>query len=197
VPVADYSSAPWITDVNSNPAGLIGLDDRVALESKKVFVLEILRGICADICSLFSQLADFLFQLFVLPHLSLQKEIGGSRLFLHSAGCEVVQVSILVLGILEILHLDKASIDHGPHQKIGLAEAESETGRKLPLSHFGIVLQQAEDLEDLLALLAIGAFRNRHNDFKSVHAMNADEPTPSTELSQEEKGRKCQRMMRE
>jgi hypothetical protein len=50
------------------------------------------------------------------------------------------------LGVFEILHLDEAAIDHSPHQKIGFAEAKSETGRKLPLSHFGIVLQQAEDL---------------------------------------------------
>ncbi len=81
-----------------------------------------------------TQFPDLPFQTIIFLQLALQEVEGCSRLFFDAAGGQLVEVGNLVVGTLEIIDLDQASLNQGLDKIIYLAQTDAQTGGKLPLA---------------------------------------------------------------
>ncbi len=105
--------------------------------SQYVTALALFLGRGATRSHIFPQLLDLQFQLFVLPHLPLEKVVGHPALFLNAHGGQAVEISDFIAGFLEILYLDKTLPDQGVDEEVHLAEADPQPGGEFPLGQLG------------------------------------------------------------
>jgi len=93
--------------------------------------------------------------MFVLPHLSLEKEVGHPALFLDAPGGQAIDIFAFAAGLLEILYLDKTLLDQGIDKEVDLAEADPQPGGEFTLGHLGRSVDLPEDAKRLLIFESI------------------------------------------
>ncbi len=95
------------------------------------------------------QLADLFFEAIVFVHLILKKVVCYPCFFLYAAGCQEIEVGGFIVGVLEVVGLDKSLVNQGFEKKINFPQAYAETTGQFSLGHLGILLYLPKDLENL------------------------------------------------
>lgn len=91
------------------------------------------------------EFGNFLLNYFELSQFTFEEGAGDVRLFLDAARGQLIEISDLIVGITEILDLDRAHFNQGLQTVVGLTQGYAHEPGQIPLADFGLLLNDFKD----------------------------------------------------
>ena len=91
------------------------------------------------------QFGYFLLDYFVFLQFALKESFGYLRLFLNTAGGQLIEIGYLAFGITEIPDLDQTHLDQGLNAVVGLAQGYPHEPGQVALAEFRLLLDDFKD----------------------------------------------------